>query len=266
MSTLRLSTTLLRILVKDRVYYPAQLITDTIAMIIRCGILLVLYWYLFQHQGGTIAGLDYPTAAWSMFLYFCLMTLRTRSITQDIMRDITSGTIEILFSKPFHYLWYRTLWQIGSGLYSTLVNTSLGTLLLLGTAGLPATMLTPFFWGSLLIVLPLSLIIDFQIYIIVGLLAFWIEDVTPAFWIVDKTVMLLGGSYLPVALFPDWLYTLALWTPFGAARFVTHTVYQNWPDKMLLAIGLQVGWIIILGSGVAVIFHYAQRRVSVNGG
>ena len=163
MSTLKLSTTLIRILVKDRLYYPGQLLTDTIGMIVRCGILLILYWYVFQHQGGQIAGIDYPTAAWSMFLYFCLMTLRTRDTALEVMKDITGGTIEILFSKPLHYLWYRIVWQIGSGLYSTIINTALGTLLLLLTAGLPATMHTPFFWGSLLIILPLSLIIDFQI-------------------------------------------------------------------------------------------------------
>jgi len=104
------------------------------------------------------------------------------------------------------------------------------------------------------------------IYSIVGLLAFWVEDINPIFWVVDKAVMILGGSYLPVALFPKFMYNLALYSPFGASQFITHTVYDSWKTDWVLLIGLQLFWILVLGVALYLIFASARKKVSVNGG
>jgi ABC-2 type transport system permease protein len=109
-------------------------------------------------------------------------------------------------------------------------------------------------------------ILSLLIYSVVGLLAFWIEDVKPLYWIVDKAVMILGGSYLPVALFPKIMYQIAIFSPFGASQFITHTVYDTWKVDYLKLIGIQLFWIIVVGIIVAYMFGRAHKKVSVNGG
>jgi ABC-2 type transport system permease protein len=104
------------------------------------------------------------------------------------------------------------------------------------------------------------------IYSIVGLLSFWIEDIKPVYWIVDKAVMILGGSYLPVALFPKAMYQIAVWSPFGASQFITHTVYESWTINYVKMFSIQVLWVIILGTFVYIMFNRAHKKVSVNGG
>lgn len=266
MKEIRLANKIIKTLVKDRMQYPDRLIVDTIAVIARCGVLLILYWYVFKINSGTVNGISYVVAAWSMFFYFAFSSLRLRDISRMIMLDVQTGNIEVLFNKPISYLAYRVWWQIGSGLYSFLVLIIFGALALVLIIGLPATMTIGIFLPTFFLALIGASALSLILYFLVGFLAFWIEDVNPAFWIVDKAVMILGGSYLPVALFPPLMYKLALYSPFGASQFITHTVYGSWKSDWLVLIGIQIFWIIVLGGIMFLIFRKAQEKVSVNGG
>ena len=266
MKAIRLGNKIVRTLVRDRIYYPDRLIVDTFGIIARCGVLLVLYWYVFQLNDGVINNTTYIVAAWSMFFYFAFHILRISGIARMIMQDVQSGNVEILFSKPVSYLAYRMWWQVGAGLYPFLVISLVGAIVLALIVGLPATMSVGIFIPTVILVVFLGTLLSLFLYAIVGLLAFWIEDINPVFWIVDKAVMILGGSYLPVALFPDFMYKIALWSPFGASQFITHTVYETWATEWVMKIGIQVFWILVAAIIVSVLFAKAREKVSVNGG
>jgi len=266
MKEIRFADKIIRILIKDRLHYPGRLITDTVILIARCGILLLLYYYVFKLNNGLVNGVTFGVVAWSMFFYFAFSTLRLRDISRSIMRDVQTGNIEVFFNKPMSYLLYKTWWQVGSGLYSFLLVAIIGSLGLFLTIGIPSTMTIGIFLPTLLLVFLGASILTIIVYAIVGVLAFWIEDINPVFWLVDKAVMILGGSYLPIALFPVFLYKIALYSPFGASQFITHTVNTSWRSDWYILIGIQAVWIII--SGVVLFFMYskAKRRISVNGG
>jgi len=266
MKEIRLANKIVRTLVKDRIQYPARLITDTFAITARCGVLLVLYWYVFKLNNGLIDNTPYIIVAWSIFFYFAFSTLRLREISRTIMQDVQTGNVEVLFNKPISYLWYRAWWQIGSGLYPFLVATILGSVALALIVGFPKTMAIPIFIPSVILVFLGASLLSLVLYIIVGLFAFWIEEINPIFWMVDKTVMILGGSYLPVALFPPLMYKLAIYSPFGATQFLTHTVYNTWQHDWYQFIGIQLAWTLVLGIILFVMFKQAQKKISVNGG
>src|SRR3989338_11501104 len=120
MKELRLASKIVTTLVKDRLHYPDRLIVDTLTTIGRCGILLLLYWYVFNLRGGTIQNTTFIFAAWSMFFYFMFSVMRLRDIGRTIMQDVQSGAVEVLLNKPIFYISYRAWWQVGSGIYSFL--------------------------------------------------------------------------------------------------------------------------------------------------
>lgn len=266
MKQLRLANSIVKMTIKDRVQYPGRLIVDTVSLVARWGILLFLYWSVYKFKGSEINGVTFPVVAWSMFFYFSLMTLRLRDVAKALMQDIKTGTVEILFSKPVKYIWYRMWWQFGLGAYSFLVETILGAVALFFIVGIPEVMQSWFFVLTLIVVFVLSCLLSLFIYVVVGLLSFWIEDVRPVYMIVDKTVMILGGSFLPVAFFPAIMYQIAVWSPFGAAQFVTHTVYDSWAELWPKMIGIQLLWLVIFASLTFFMFRRAHKRVSVNGG
>lgn len=266
MKEARLASKIIRTLVKDRLHYPGRLFADTISLAARYGVLLLLYAYVFGLHGGTINETTFIVTAWSMFFYFSLSGLRIRDISRLIMHDVQTGHIEVLLSKPVSYLFYRAWWQIGLGAYSFLVTTLFGVIVLVFFVGVPETITTPLFFATFTAAFFGALILSLLIYVIVGLLAFWIDDIMPAHWIVDKTVMILGGSYLPVAFFPKAMYTVAVYSPFGASFFVTHTVYSSWANVWVKFLGIQMFWIAALGVVTYLLFTFAIKRVSVNGG
>ena len=67
MKEIRLATKILKTTVKDRIQYPDRLVVDTIGILARCGILLILYWYVFKLSNGVINGTTFLFAAWSIF-------------------------------------------------------------------------------------------------------------------------------------------------------------------------------------------------------
>lgn len=266
MKEIRLARKIITTLIKDRIQYPGRLFADTFGIIARCGVLLLLYAYVFRLNNGVINGTTFIVVAWSMFFYFSFSMLGLRGVANSIMKDVTSGHIEVFLSKPVTYLTYRAWWQVGAGAYPFLVTTTLGVIALIFTIGVPQTMTIALFLPTLFIVFICGILLTLLVYGVVGLLAFWIEDVQPVFWIIDKSVMILGGSYLPVALFPDLMYKIALYSPFGASVFVSHTVYESWATVWPKLIVVQLFWIAVLGFVVYWMFKRAVKKVSVNGG
>lgn len=266
MKEIRFANKLIEILAKDRMHYPGRLFVDTVSLIARCGILLILYWYVFKLNGGLVNGVTYNIVAWSMFFYFAFSTLRLRDISRSIMRDVQSGNIEVFLNRPVSYLSYKTWWQIGSGIYSFLLVTILGSIGLFFIIGIPQTMTIDIFLPTLFLVFLGASILTLLVYALVGVLAFWIEDIDPVYWIVDKAVMILGGSYLPIALFPTFLYKIALYSPFGASQFITHTVNESWKSDWYVLILTQLFWIIVSGITLYLLYSKAKNKLSVNGG
>jgi ABC-2 type transport system permease protein len=263
---IRLTNKIITTLIKDRIQYPGKLFADSVSVIVRCGILLVLYYYVFKINNGVVNGTTFLFASWSILFYFLFATMQLKYISRAIMQDVQSGSIETLFNKPISYLSYRMWWQIGSGLYSFFISSLVSVVLLYLFVGIPETMKLSMFIPTLITTFIFGMILFLLLYSIIGLLSFWIEDINPVYWIVDKAVMILGGSYLPVALFPDLMYKFALYSPFGASLFLTHTVYESWQVNWYSLIAIQSAWTLVLGLIVYILFSKAKKRVSVNGG
>ena len=266
MRTYEIGFHIFNVLLKEQKLYPVRMFVDLAAMIARCGVLLVLYHYVFIIRGGEINNLTYQVAAWSIFLYFSFSSLKIRELSKQIMLDVQTGNVEILFSKPISYIGFRSFWQLCYGLLPFIVINLFGVTLMILFIGLPESMQSSFYFFTLLLTFILAIALSIAMYLIVGLLSFWMEDITPVFWMVDKTVMVLGGSYLPVALFPDLMYKIAIFSPFGASKFMTHSVYESWSSMWFQLLFIQFFWVVLLWACAFGIFKLAKIKVSINGG
>ena len=161
----------------------------------------------------------------------------------------------MFLNKPTSYIKLSFYKILGRGIYSFVVITIIGSILMLLLVGFPKINLLLFI-TTLLITLILGTILALFIYAIIGLLSFFMQDVRPIHWIVDKFVMVLGGSYLPVALFPPVLKFLAFISPFGAINFATSTVYDYWNNEFIIRILLQIFWIIVFG----LVLNYIYKK------
>lgn len=266
MKEMRIAHKLVHILFHDRIQYPGKLFTEMVVVATRFGVLMLLYAYVFHLNDGLIRSMTFSTAMWSIFLYFVLFIMGMRTITRAIINDVRSGAIEMYFSRPVSYVWFRAWWQIGQGLYPCIVIGSLGAIVLWVTVGVPATMMLWIFIPSLIVTFLGGILLIVGLYTVIGLLAFWIEDADPVYWIIDKAIMMLGGAYIPVALMPSYIQTFAVYSPFGSTYLITHTPYTTWAHDFAWLLGIQWMWIIVVGLTAMWLFSRAQRRVSINGG
>ena len=265
MKKTRFGLTIMRIFMRNQMQDRTNIILDVFNMVARCLIVFLLYAYIFQIKGGSINGVDYKTTMWSMFIYFCIMTLSVRRIDDIIMKDVKSGNVEVYMNKPRSYLTINFLRVIGQGLFSFLFISFIGTIIMIVFIGVPNVDLKVFI-PSFIIVLFLGQILGLILYGIIGLLAFFIQDVRPVHWIVDKLVMVLGGSYLPISMFPKFMKVLTYASPFGAVNFASSTVYESWNNEYLSRIGLQLLWILVFGLLLHFIYKKSKEKAMINGG
>ena len=102
----------------------------------------------------------------------------------------------------------------------------------------------------------------------INLLAFWLVEIRGITLLWMITGGLLSGLYLPVPWFPDWLRTIAQWSPFPS-------MLQNPIDilagrvvgtDIASAVATQVFWAgLLLGLG-QVVLRAGRRRLEVQGG
>jgi ABC-2 type transport system permease protein len=181
----------------------------------------------------------------------------------DIEDDIRRGDIAYRIARPVSYL--RT--KVAEGLGSGLVR-----LLLIGGAGGAAAWIltgTPPPRGVLLS-LPLATLSFFLLVLwqaAIGLMAFWIGDTQPLFWIWQKLFFFLGGLLFPLDVYPEWLQRAAYFTPFapllhGWARLAFD------PDPAVAARTalLLLGWGTALVAFLSWLYRRALAVLDVNGG
>ena len=78
--------------------------------------------------------------------------------------------------------------------------------------------------------------------------------------------MVLGGSYLPISMFPKFMKVFAFISPFGAINFASSTVYDSWNSEFIIRIGLQLFWIAVFGLLLNFVYKKSKEKAMINGG
>ncbi len=265
MKKTRFSLNIIKIFMKNQMQNRTNIILDIANMIARCFIVFLLYAYIFKIQGGTINGVDYKTTMWSMFMYFCIMTLNLRHLDNEIMSDVKSGNVEMFMNRPRSYLTLSFMRVLGQGLFSFVMISIIGAIIMIISIGVPSV--NPvLFIPTLILALVLGQILALFIYGLIGLLSFYIQDIRPVHWVVDKLIMVLGGSYLPISMFPKVMKIMAYASPFGAINFASSTVYDSWNTNCYKMIGMQIIWILVFGLILFFVYKKSKEKAMINGG
>jgi ABC-2 type transport system permease protein len=228
--------------------------------------MLVIYRYAFAYVGGPINGVNAEIAVWSILVYHVLMYTQFRGIFTTINDEIKRGSLETQLNKPYGYLHFKLFEHFGKGLPNLIIlSATIVPLLYVLTGGIPTTLDFQSILAAALLVVG-GTMVSGALYVLTVLPALWIDDAQPAFWIVDKSIMLFGGGYFPMALLPGAFQTFANSTPFGAPMFATQMFLSDFTERWVFLLGVQVFWIAVLFAAVSVIFARAQHKLSINGG
>ena len=124
--------------------------------------------------------------------------------------------------------------------------------------------------SALLIVVPFGLAASAlmtAMHLWIGLLAFWLDEVSPVYWVWQKLVFVLGGLMLPLELYPTFIQSAAVFTPFPAmlAGPASLVLGSHLVTPIALARSL-VLWSVVTAVAVFWIFRRATSALTINGG
>jgi ABC-2 type transport system permease protein len=113
-----------------------------------------------------------------------------------------------------------------------------------------------------------AVVLRFLFIYLLALSAFWTEQAHGMVGIGEALIFLLGGSAVPILLFPANLRLLAEVLPFRALLGLPAEIMSSGLDsaQILIGYGLQVLWILVFLLAVMFTWHVGLRRYTAIGG
>lgn len=184
---------------------------------------------------------------------------------QGIDEDIKSGNIAYLLSRPCNYPLFMLGRYWGESLASMLANICLGCCAALFMVGPPP--LIPASLPLLVLTLILAVTLKFFLTLLISLTAFWVEESRPFHWIYSKLIFTVGGLFVPLEFFPDWLQDLARILPFNLTVYAPARLLVDWDPQFFGAVILrQILWLGAVALLAQYIFRQGVIKLNVHGG
>ena len=250
---------------RDRLRYRAE----WLGMAAFLALLVFIFsrlWLTVAAQGGAAAG---PYGVSQLVLYLVvaeLVILSPSNAHQRISDEVKSGAASMALLRPVSYVSWELAREYGAGMVRmvVLVAAGLPTAFLLG--GVPRLDPRGLAIGLGLLV-PAAIAVETGVRVLVGLLAFWVEESAPLYWIWQKASFVLGGLMIPIDLYPQWLQRLTRLLPFEALLYgPARTVVAYDAAFARLALLKLVLWGAIILAALNAVYALGRRRLEQNGG
>ena len=246
--------------------YRVNTILTFLANAIWVVILLYLWETIFaaRPQVGTF---DLQRMRTYVLVAYVANSLVTHYSESGIIYAIRYGGVALDLLRPVDYM----LGQLARAAGGATFEAALGSVaaLLLGVYALhvspPATPLAALaFVLSVLI----AFVVRFLISFIVSLFSFWTSNGQGLMWARAAVSNVLSGTLIPLALFPDWLRTVAFALPFHTLVSTPVLIYLGEIHGLdvVRAIATQLAWLAALWVLARLLWRPCVRRLAVQGG
>jgi ABC-2 type transport system permease protein len=245
--------------------YRSEMLARAVQMVFFMAVFMALWTTAFEVSGQSeLEGYSLPEMVWYLAMTETVM-LSTSRIFAEIAEAVRAGDLAYTLARPLGYPLFQVANSLGNSAPRFLLN-------LLAASGVVLVGLRQV-EGSLpglaafLLLAALALVLDALIAVLIGLAAFWIEEVMPVYWIYNKLLFTIGGLFLPLELFPPGLQQVARWLPFQLITYAPARAFVQFePAFVLRALAGQGMYIVLMLAAVLVVWRVAQRRLVVHGG
>ena len=252
-----------RINLQNNLAYVGELTYRSIFMVVILYVFAQLWTATYGAVGSDrIAGLSLPDTIWYLVMTETVMLSKIR-FAGKVAEEVRDGSLAYTIGRPYSYLLYHFSYGIGDTLLRLAINFIAGSTLITMLVGpMPPTHLP-----AIVVVVLLAIVLDFCINGMLGLLAFFTEDVDSFVLIYNKILFILGGMMLPLDFLPAGLRDVALALPFNLAVYAPARLFVQFDEtRWLNTVVMQAIWIGVLMLLLGLMFRWGMRRVSINGG
>lgn len=246
-----------------RLAMVAGLATNVVFGFIRAAILFAA----LDSAGGSLGGYTKGSISAYVWLSQGLLGAIDLSGRAEIGERIRTGDVAIDFTRPVDLQTWHLSEDMGRAAYTFIPRGLPSVLIGALTFGLsmPTTVL-PYVLGFISIAIGIA--IAFYCRFAVNALGFWLLDTRGARTVYMVTSTFLAGLYVPVSLFPGWLQTVALATPFPSMLQVPINVISGkdtGTDALLLVL-MQLCWLAVTCAAGQLLTRAGRHKLVVQGG
>jgi ABC-2 type transport system permease protein len=244
--------------------YPAELVGRSLIILPFIWIFYQLWRVTFAAAGTEeLKGLTLASTLWYLLIAETIELSRPR-LANAISDAVKDGSIAYILSKPYDFLLYHYSSGMGETLFRAALNAGIGGALVWFLVGPPPAV------QGVLVVLPALLgawTLNFCISALIGLSAFWVEDISAFLWIYQKLAFILGGLLIPLDFYPAWLQSICRLLPFAAMTYAPARLFVDpSPQALAATLAMQAAWIAVLSAGLALVYRRSVSALTLNGG
>ncbi len=224
-------------------------------------------WKAIYGGGGELGGFTASQMTTYLAVSWMARAFYFNNLDREISTDIRDGSIAIQFIRPYNYIMVKMMQGFGEGLFRFMLFMipGMAIAMLLFPVKLPTA---PEAWVGFLVMLFFSFLINSQLNVITGLMAFFVEN-NEGFMRMKRVVVdLFSGLIIPISLFPGWLGRIMEFLPFQAITYLPGSVFTGRIQGVGIwnVLGIQVLWFLILLIPMVWLYRLSRKRLFVQGG
>ena len=229
-------------------------------------VLILFLGSLYEANGEVINGYTY----WQMIFYYVQVSIISfvvqpfAVVTYELFRDIQTGNIDVMMTKPVSYLLRSYLVKCHHPLFGFFFLAVADALYFGFFEPVPLSQFLVML-GIQLLFLIISASILFLLFALVGILSFFISKSLSIRDILWMLIKLFSGSLLPVAFYSDTFLKISNDLPFQYIYYIP-TLAMSEATEALVYVLPGLLWIIVLGVITKLLYHWGcQIHESLGG-
>jgi len=217
--------------------------------------------------GGQLHGYDTTSISTYVWLSQGLLGSVNLNGRTDLALRVKDGQVAVDFLRPVDLLAATLATEGGRSLFALIPRGLPSVLIGAVTVGiaLPAS---PVFYLLGVVSVLLCIVISAATVYLIAVAGFWLVETRGLQLFYLLASGFLGGLYVPIALFPQWLRIVATATPFPSVMMYPIDVLSGFggAGRAAALVLAQVAWLAVVAAIGQVLTRAGRRRLEVQGG
>jgi ABC-2 type transport system permease protein len=224
-------------------------------------------WMAIYGNKGTLQGMTVMQMATYIAVSWMSRAFYFNNLDREIAQEIRDGTVAVQLIRPYHYLLVKAFQGLGEGLFRLFLFSVPGMIVVSFIFPIDLPGVSPV-WAKFALSLLLGFIVNVEVNLLTGVLAFFILNNQGLIWAKRVIVDLLSGLTIPIVFYPDWMQKVLEFLPFQAISYLPSTVLVKGlaGSDFVHAILIQAVWCVLLWIPIQLIWLKARKTLIVQGG
>lgn len=247
----------------NQLQYRVNFILSLIGILIPFVINFVFWKAVYSNSPDTVLyGYTYQQMIQYVIATNLIGLITNINFANSVSADIHSGYLSTLLIKPFHYIPYKMLNQLG------------GSFLQIGAFIIVSAVLF-YFWGvdgitalQFYLAVILGFMVNNFLYYCIAVTSFWFTETGYLFWALQELFRIISGAIFPLTVLGTGFGIVSKFLPFQYIVYFPINIISKRVElnEYILGIGVQILWVFLLWGIAHFFWEKGLRKYIATGG